>query len=272
MDFRQDDNAIRETRSRRVSRRSRTLAGALALLALGACGSMRQPPPTDPDDLADYKAANDPYEPLNRKMYNVQMWAYHKVLRPVGKAWIWAIPKPVRHSIANINETWREPAVFFSDVGAGKPRRAGDAFMRFAINMSAGVGGFFDVAGLVGYNQHETDPGLTMGTWGVASGPYLFIPFVGPSNFRDGAGYGIGQGLTPINYVPRGYDLLTFNWAYNVAGTMEGYASSIDQIDHVEQDSLDPYSYIRSAWQQNRQSQIDTIKNDDRATTPDWYN
>ena len=80
MDFRQDDNAIRETRSRRVSRRSRALAGTLALLALGACGSMRNPPPTDPDDLADYKAANDPYEPLNRKMYNIQMWEYFLII------------------------------------------------------------------------------------------------------------------------------------------------------------------------------------------------
>lgn len=268
MDSRQDRIGKKTTRSRR----SRAIAGVLALLTLGACGSLRNPPPKDPDDLADYKAANDPYEPLNRKMYNVQMWAYHVALRPVAKAWVWAVPKPVRHSISNINETWREPAVFFSDVGAGKPRRAGDSFMRFTINMSAGVAGFFDVASLVGYKQHETDPGMTMGTWGVPSGPYLFIPFVGPSNFRDGAGYAIGQALTPINYVPRGYGLLTFNWAYNILGTVDGFANSVDQIDHLEQDSLDPYSYVRSAWQQNRQSQIDAMQNDHRATTPDWYN
>ena len=250
---------------------TRVTAGSLALMLLSACGSLRNPPPKDPEALADYKAANDPYEPLNRDMYNVQMWAYHKALRPIAKAWIWAVPTPVRHSVANINETWREPAVFFSDVGAGRPRRAGDSFMRFAINMSAGVAGFFDVASLVGYKQHETDPGMTMGTWGVPTGPYLFSPGVGPTNFRDGAGYAIGQGLTPINYVPRGYGLLSFNWAYNILGTVDGFANTVDQIDHLEQDSLDPYSYIRSAWQQNRQSQVDALKDDHRATTPDWY-
>ncbi|QDH17090.1 MlaA family lipoprotein [Swingsia samuiensis] len=254
------------------SRRYRATAGVLALLMLGACSSLRNPPPKDPDDLADYKAANDPYEPLNRKMYNVQMWAYKHALRPIGKAWIWAVPQPVRHSISNLNETWREPIVFFSDVGAGKPRRAGDTFMRFVINMSAGVGGLFDVASLVGYKQHETDPGMTMGSWGVKSGPYLFLPFLGPSNFRDTAGYAIGQAMLPLNYVPRGYGLLTFNWAYNILGTLNGFADSVDQIDQLEHSSLDPYSYIRSAWQQSRQSQIDALKADHRATTPDWYN
>lgn len=249
----------------------RWMAGTFALLSLTACSSLRNPPPTDPDDLADYKAANDPYEPVNRKMYDAQMWAYHKALRPVSKAWVWAVPQPVRHSIDNLNQTWREPAVFFSDVGAGKPRRAGDSFMRFAINMSAGVAGLFDVASLIGYPQHDSDPGMTLASWGVSSGPYLFVPFLGPSSFRDAGGYAIGQGLSPINYVPRGYGLLTFNWAYNILGTMDGLAESTDQIDHVEQDSLDPYSYIRSAWQQNRQNQVDTLNADHRATTPDWY-
>lgn len=252
--------------------KQRWLAGAITFLSLSACSSLQTSPPKDPDDLADYKAANDPYEPVNRKMYNVQMWAYHHALRPAAKAWVWAVPQPVRHSIDNLGQTWRQPVVFFSDVGAGKPRRAGDSFMRFAINMSAGVGGLFDVASLAGYPQHDTDPGMTLGSWGVPGGPYLFIPLLGPSNLRDTSGYAIGQGLSPLNHVPSGYGLLTFNWAYNVLGTANGLADSTDQIDHVEQDSLDPYSYIRSAWQQNRQSQVDTLKTDHRATTPDWYN
>ncbi|MXV44896.1 VacJ family lipoprotein [Saccharibacter sp. 17.LH.SD] len=263
----------RSTTQRKMGRTNtvRALAGCLALLSVSACGSLRNPPPKDPEALADYKAANDPYEPLNRKMFSVNMWAYHKALRPVGRFWKNNIPRPIRHSIANLNETWREPSVFFSDVGAGKPRRAGDAFMRYLINMTAGVAGFFDVASLAGYPQHETDPGMVLGMWGVKSGPYLFIPFSGPTSFRDAAGYIISQGLTPINYAPRGYGLISFNWGYNILGTFNQFADETDQLDQLEHESLDPYAFLRSAWQQNRQSQIDALKADNRATVPDWY-
>ncbi|GEL63077.1 lipoprotein [Kozakia baliensis] len=262
----------KKTKGHKRAAARRFSIGMMGLLTLSACASWRNPPPKDPEALADYKEANDPYEPVNRKMYGIQMWAYHKVLRPVGKAWAWVVPKPIRNSIDNLNQTWNTPIVFFSDVGAGKSRRAGDAFMRYVINMTIGGAGFFDVATSLGYPHHDTDAGMTMATWGVASGPYLFLPGLGPNTFRDAIGYGIDQGLSPINYVPRGYGLLTFNWAYNIAGTLGGFSNSIDAIDHVERDSLDPYAFIRSAWQQNRASQIDTLRNDHRATVPDWYN
>ncbi|MCL1562422.1 VacJ family lipoprotein [Parasaccharibacter sp. TMW 2.1886] len=245
------------------------LVVCLALLSLGGCGSFHAKTPTDPDDLADYKAVNDPYEPFNRKMFSLNMWVYHKALRPVGRFWKNNIPQPIRTSVATLNETWRQPAVFFSDVGAGRPRRAGDSFMRFLLNMT--TAGFYDVAQHLGYKQHETDPGMVMALWGVKSGPYIFLPGLGPTNFRDAAGYAIGQGLTPINYVPRGYGLISFNWGYNILGTFNTFADSTDQLDQLEHQSLDPYAFMRSAWQQQRQSQIDALKADHRATTPDWY-
>jgi len=273
-DNRPETGSAVESRTQRRGQRKggRLLVGLTALLSLSACASWRNPPPKDPEALADYKEANDPYEPVNRKMYNVQMWAYHHALRPVGKAWAWAVPKPIRNSIDNLNQTWYMPTVFFSDVGAGKPRRAGDDFMRYVINMTIGAAGFIDVATSLGYPHHDSDPGLTLATWGVPSGPYMFLPGLGPNTLRDAGGYAIAQGLSPINYVPRGYGLLTFNWAYNIAGVLGGFSSHIDEIDQVEQDSLDPYAFIRSAWQQNRQSQVDAIRNDHRATVPDWYN
>ncbi|GAJ27929.1 lipoprotein [Acidomonas methanolica NBRC 104435] len=271
---RRDTGPGKEAESvRGTSRLPRLAAGVLTLLTLTACSSWRNPPPKDPDALADYKEANDPYEPLNRKMYSLNMWAYHHALRPVGKAWAWVVPKFARDAISNLSETWNEPVAFFSDVGAGKSRRAGDSFMRFAINMTAGVGGLIDVATPVGYPQEDGNPGMTLATWGVPSGPYLFLPGMGPGTVRDAAADGIiSIGLAPIDYVPKGYGLLTFNWAYNIAGRLNGYADAIDQIDNVERDALDPYAFIRSAWQQQQAVKIEAFRNDNRATVPDWYN
>ncbi|WP_369824720.1 VacJ family lipoprotein [Acetobacter sp. DsW_059] len=239
-------------------------------MVLAGCSSIKAPVPTDPDALADYKQANDPYEPMNRKIFTVTMKVDKWVLHPVAKAYVWSVPHPVRNAIGNMITTMNEPSVFFNDVGAGKPRLAGDAFVRWCINMSAGLGGLIDVAKMAGYPHHNNDAGITMANWGIASGPYLFLP-MGPSSFRDGIGYGIDQGLSPWNYVPRGYGLVSFNWAYNMMGIVHSRSEHLDDLDALQRDALDPYATIRSAYQQQRKAQAEAIKNDHRATVPLWY-
>ncbi|MBO1358369.1 VacJ family lipoprotein [Acetobacter sacchari] len=261
-----------EHTSRRTGPTGRIGSLLIATLTLAGCGSLTTPKPKDPEALAEYNEANDKFEPMNRKMYNLSMTVDKYTLKPVAKAYVWAVPRPVRSSLANMAQTMNEPIVFFNDVGAGKPRRAGDAFVRWCINMTAGVGGLIDVAKYAGYPHHDNDAGLTLATWGVPSGPYLFLPMMGPSSVRDGIGYGIDTGLMPLNYVPRGYGLLTFNWAYNIVNTINSRADRIDDLDNLEKDALDPYATIRSAYQQQRKALADSIKNDHRATVPDWYN
>ncbi|OUI87804.1 hypothetical protein HK11_10580 [Acetobacter sp. DmW_043] len=248
----------------------RSAVVACSFMVLAGCSSIKAPVPTDPDALADYKQANDPYEPLNRKIFTVTMKVDKWVLHPVAKAYVWSVPHPVRNAIGNMITTMNEPSVFFNDVGAGKPRLAGDAFVRWCINMSAGLGGLIDVAKMAGYPHHNNDGGITMANWGIASGPYLFLP-MGPSSFRDGIGYGIDQGLSPWNYVPRGYGLVSFNWAYNMMGIVHSRSEHLDDLDALQRDALDPYATIRSAYQQQRKAQAEAIKNDHRATVPLWY-
>ena len=248
----------------------RSAVVACSFMVLAGCSSIKAPVPTDPDALADYKQANDPYEPLNRKIFTVTMKVDKWVLHPVAKAYVWSVPHPVRNAIGNMITTMNEPSVFFNDVGAGKPRLAGDAFVRWCINMSAGLGGLIDVAKMAGYPHHNNDAGITMANWGIASGPYLFLP-MGPSSFRDGIGYGIDQGLSPWNYVPRGYGLVSFNWAYNMMGIVHSRSEHLDDLDALQRDALDPYATIRSAYQQQRKAQAEAIKNDHRATVPLWY-
>ncbi|MBS0960289.1 VacJ family lipoprotein [Acetobacter thailandicus] len=248
----------------------RSAVVACSFMMLAGCSSIKAPVPTDPDALADYKQANDPYEPMNRKIFTVTMKVDKWVLHPVAKAYVWSVPHPVRNAIGNMITTMNEPSVFFNDVGAGKPRLAGDAFVRWCINMSAGLGGLIDVAKMAGYPHHNNDAGITMANWGIASGPYLFLP-MGPSSFRDGIGYGIDQGLSPWNYVPRGYGLVSFNWAYNMMGIVHSRSEHLDDLDALQRDALDPYATIRSAYQQQRKAQAEAIKNDHRATVPLWY-
>lgn len=249
-------------------RRIYYLAMAISLnLFVGACST----PPKDPEALVEYNRNNDKYEPLNRPMYNVTTTVDKYTMRPVAKAYVWAVPRVARRSLSNMITTMNEPVVFFSDVGAAKPRRAGDIFARWCINMVAGVGGFIDVAGMVGYHHHDTTPGMTLASWGVKSGPYLFVPFMGPSTLREAGGTIISTGLSPWNYVPRGYDLITFNWAYNILGTISSRADYLDAMDQLQRDALDPYATIRSAYQQQQSAEVKALIDDNRATVPAWY-
>ena len=241
-----------------------------SLASATGCSAIKAPVPKDPAALADYKAANDPYEPLNRKLFNLTLKFDKYTLKPMAKAYRWAVPHVVRNSLGNMITTMYEPQVFFNDVGAGKPRRAGDLFARWCINMTVGLGGLIDVAKMVGFPHHVNDAGLTFANWGISPGPYLFLP-MGPSSVRDGLGYAVDQLFSPWNYVPRGYGLISFNWAYNSFGMIHGRSEHLDELDALERDSLDPYATIRSAYQQMRKAEAAAIRNDHRATVPAWY-
>lgn len=255
-------------RDRRNSRRA-VLAAALAsaLAGLSACAQR----PTDPAAQADFDQTNDPMEPTNRFFYRVSNTVDAYTLKPVAQGYVWVVPQPVRTGVHNVLANLSSPVLFFNDVAQAKPRRAGDSFMRFVINSTAGAAGIFDVAKGMGYPAHESDGGMTLANWGVPEGPYLFLPLLGPSNPRDGTGFGIDIGLSPFTYVPRGYGLLTFNWVRYGVNVVDTRAAVLGDLDKITRDALDPYATIRSLYRQHRDAEIKAMQDDHRSTIPDWY-
>ena len=242
-------------------------AAMFTVLALGGCAT----PPTDPEALADYKSTNDPLEPTNRFFYRVSNTVDRYTLKPVAKAYVAVVPQPARNGVHNVLANFSSPTTFANDVLDAKPRRAGDTFMRFLINSTVGVVGIFDVAKGWGYPAHEADGGMTLALWGAPSGPYLFLPVLGPSSPRAATGFGLDVALAPLTYVPRGYGLLTLNYALYGVGIIDARSQVLDQLDQIDRDYLDPYAAIRSLYRQNRTAQVNTLRNDNRTTTPDWY-
>jgi phospholipid-binding lipoprotein MlaA len=255
------------TSARRGRFRTVVAAAAASLLALSGCATR----PADPQALADYKTTNDPLEPTNRFFYRVNTTLDRYTLRPVAQAYVDVVPQPARRTVHRFLLNISSPTLFANDVLEGKPRRAGDTFMRFLINSTAGIGGLFDVAGDLGYPAHEADGGMTLATWGVPEGPFLFLPVLGPSSPRALTGFGMDIGLSPLNYVPRGYGLLTLNWSLYGIGIVDARAGYLNELDQVNRDALDPYATLRSLYRQHRTAQIDALRRDNRMTTPDWY-
>ncbi|MCQ8239662.1 MlaA family lipoprotein [Rhizosaccharibacter radicis] len=250
-----------------LARAGALVAAGLVSLGLGGCATKA----ADPAAQADMDDANDPLEPTNRFFYRVSDSIDAYTLRPVAKGYVWLVPQPVRTGVHNVLGNLASPAVFFNDVFEGKPRRAGDTFVRFVVNSTVGVAGVFDVAKGWGYKAHEADGGMTLAQWGVPQGPYLFLPLLGPSSPRALTGFGMDIALVPLNYVPRGYGLITLNWGLYGMNIIDSRAQVLGDLDQIKRDSLDPYATLRSLYRQHRAAEIEAMRNDHRATVPDWY-
>src|ERR1700712_3150496 len=242
-----------------------TVGAAFILLSLGGCASHHAEAQADGDNN------NDPMKSSNRFFYKVNDKLDRYTLKPVAKAYVAVVPQPVRTGVHNALGNFASPTRFANDVMEAKPRRAGDTFMRFLINSTVGVVGIFDVAQGWGYPAHEADGGMTLATWGVPQGPYLYLLGLGPSSPRALAGFGMDIALSPLTYVPRGYGLLTLNWGLYGIGVVDARAQVLDALDQINRDALGPYATLRSLYRQHSASEITALREDKRMTTPDWY-
>ncbi|MEA2776495.1 MAG: phospholipid-binding lipoprotein MlaA [Acetobacteraceae bacterium] len=245
----------------------------LAMVVVGLGGCATRPPADDPDAVADYVQTNDPLEPTNRVFYAVNNGLDTVILRPAAQAYRYVVPGRVREGVHNVLANIGSPVQLANDMLEGKPRRAGDTSMRFVINTTAGLLGIFDVAKGWGYPAHDADFGMTMASWGVPEGPFLFLPVLGPTDPRDAAGFGVDIALDPFTWVggPHNTGLTVFNWTRYGLNAVDSRERVLDPVDQIKKTALDPYATFRSLYRQHRHAQIETLRNDNRATVPVWF-
>ena len=237
----------------------------MATLLLGACAVA--PDPRDPDAVADFKATNDPLEPLNRAVYEINDGIDVVILRPLALAYRAVVPDPARQGVRNLLDNLASPVVLANDMMQGKPKRAGDTFMRLVINSTLGVAGLFDVATGLGYPRHSADFGTTLAVWGlVEGGPFLMLPVFGPSNPRDAVGRGADMALDPFGWIGQGSTVQSLRYARTGTNAVDTRSRFIDEVDKLKAQALDPYATLRSLYRQNRRATIDEVIADDRGT------
>ena len=223
-----------------------------AALLLGGCAEV----PKEPEARAAYEEAKDPIEPTNRAIFDVNLAAYDYVLEPTVKAYR-VVPEPARKGLHNMIETVRSPVLFANYVMQGDIDHAGDTVLRMIINLTAGVGGFFDVAASQGgVETHNTDFGITLGTWGVGEQFYLVLPIFGPSNPRDGIGLAVDSVMDPLGYFTSFTEDVV---RYGVEG-IDKLEPNIDPLDEIRRTSVDFYATSRSLYRQRREAAISGAK------------
>ena len=209
----------------------------LAALA-GGCASSNTP--------------GDPFESFNRAMFGFNEGVDKAVLKPVATGYRNVVPEPARECVANVFSNINDVFVAVNSLLQGKVGDAVSDACRVLINSTVGILGCIDVASKVGLEKHNRDFGQTFGKWGIASGPYLVLPFVGPSNIRDGVGSIIYASLDPVwaNHIP------TRNVAYSLRA-VNRRSELLTASSAVEDAALDKYAFVRDAFTQRRQSLID---------------
>lgn len=214
-----------------------------------------QDPMTSPQDIHEDASIPDPWEDFNRNMYSVNDAADHAVLEPVARGYRAVTPSFVRSGVSNFLHNLGSPVTFVNDLLQGQVKRAGVTVARLGINTTLGVLGLLDPATDFGFERHEEDFGQTLAVWGVGSGPYLFVPLVGPTTVRDGAGQIVDLAFDPLNWSRFNHD----NEARVTRVVVGGVATReelLDPIDSVRRTSIDPYATIRATYQLSRESAI----------------
>ncbi len=208
-------------------------------------------------------ANDDPLESLNRKVYAFNDFLDRYFLKPVAKTYDWLTPKPVDDGISNVFDNLGEIKNFVNDILQFKLVEASTDVGRFLINTTVGIVGIFDVATRIGLEQNEEDFGQTLARWNIGSGPYIVLPFLGPSTLRDAISLWPDSYTNPIGYIDH---VPTRNTAYGV--------DIIDtRADLLETEKLiqgDKYTFIRDVYLQRREFLIsDGVVQEDDFTADD---
>jgi phospholipid-binding lipoprotein MlaA len=238
----------------------RRLALALLLLVLPAVLAACADVPKSPEARADYEATNDPLEPLNREIFDVNDFLDRLLFRPLAELYRQMLPPGIRDRVAGIVSDIKEPVIFGNNLLQGEFGRAQITAERFVINTTIGVAGMWDWAQQWGMPQQVGDFGQTLYVWGFPEGPYLVLPLFGPSNIRDAAGMGVDSFMSPWGYVVNDFDGPGAANKYTVssfgADGIVRREQNIEPLDALRAGSLDFYAQMRSVYRQYRDKQL----------------
>ncbi|HEY6135239.1 MAG TPA: VacJ family lipoprotein [Rubrivivax sp.] len=226
--------------------------GALVLLgtgcattAPGADGAAAAPPVRTPSPA-------DPWEGMNRSIFAFNDAFDRGLLRPVAEGYEEYVPSPIRTGIGNVFSNVSDGWSSVNQLLQGKFLLSAEMGSRFLINTTLGIYGLFDWASEMRIERNREDFGQTLGYWGVGTGPYFVIPFVGPSTVRDTAGFAVDREISVGNiFTSRKY----FNWL-TALELVEVRADFLPASKLVDQIALDKYSFLRDGFLARRLNDV----------------
>jgi len=199
--------------------------------------------------------ASNPHDPLER--YNRAMFGFNEgvdqvIIRPVAKGYEAVMPQVARTGVSNVFSNVGDAWVSVNNLLQGKPVDAASDLGRFLVNSTLGLGGLIDWASDMGLEKHDEDFGQTLGRWGVGSGAYVVLPFIGPRTVRDGIGWAMDVMVDPVYEI----DNVRVRNSLAALRLVDMRADLLPLDRALEVAALDKYAYVRDAYLQRRRSLV----------------
>lgn len=202
-----------------------------------------------------YTDKKDPWEPVNRKVFKFNESVDDYVFKPVAKGYKWIVPDPVERGVGNIFSNLNDIPVTVNNLLQFKFNNALTSSMRFVVNSTFGLAGLVDVASNIGLEKHDEDFGQTMGYHGVASGPYLVLPFLGPSSARDVGGRVLDIASDPV-FIGSFFVAPFIGPIVGGTRATDTRAGLLKSEKTLDEAALDKYEFVRDAYLQRRRSLV----------------
>lgn len=219
------------------------ISASMALAGCATSGGEKEAEKAADTETTAAKA--DPYENFNRKVFYFNDKVDNYVAEPISDAYKWITPQFVQTGIFNFFNNLKNINVVLNDMLQAKFSQSAQDSGRFLMNTTVGLGGLFDVAKHVGWEQNEEDFEQTLAVWGVPQGSYLVLPFLGPTTARGIPGSVFDTAANPATYVGLPVQLVSM---LNSRASAEGALKFIDEA------ALDPYVFTRESFLQWRTS------------------
>jgi phospholipid-binding lipoprotein MlaA len=216
-----------------------SILGVIFTLAMTGCASTEY-----------VENERDPWQGFNRTVYGFNDTLDQALLKPAAKGYQAVAPDFVETGVRNFFSNINDVSVAFNNLLQGKVSHAFSDVGRVLFNTTLGLLGLFDVASDMGMQKHNEDFGQTLATWGVDSGPYLMLPFFGPSTLRDSTSVPVDKFiLNPINHIDMEKSDRMYLMAVDVVSVRAELLSLEKTVDEI---ATDKYSFIREAYLDRR--------------------
>ncbi len=196
----------------------------------------------------------DPLEDLNRKIFNFNESLDNSILKPTAEIYRSLVPMPAKKGITNFFKNISEVDNSINQLLQGKPKESISDLSRFLINSTFGLFGLIDVASSMGLERHNEDFGQTLGVWGVSSGPYLMLPFLGPTSLRNVV-------TSPISSFLSGKTAINEDDLRFIVNTLDIIETRERLLDAETLLIGDKYNFVKDAYSQSRIYEINDGEN-----------
>ena len=209
-------------------------------------------------NAAQPDAVKDPLQPLNRQIFAFNDTLDRYVLKPVAIQYVEKVPEPVRSPYRQFRKNLGEPWNAVNQLIQGRPSRAAKTLGRFTLNTLTTLG-FADPARRLGLPTEEESFGVTLGYYGVPSGPYLMLPILGPSTLRNSLDYVSNAYATPTNHILARNDQYGVEWSNAALGGIDSRSQFLDLDGSLRGDR---YAALRDIYLQRKSFEIAEKKGD----------